>query len=31
MAYWGDMRSDWVLVRDYVEPEPVTSVGSEET
>ena len=30
MAYWGDMRSDWVYLRDYVDLEPVTSLGSEE-
>jgi len=29
-AYWADMKSDWVYLRDYVSPEPTTSLGFEE-
>jgi hypothetical protein len=27
--YYGDQKSDWVYMRDYVSPEPTTSIGSE--
>ncbi len=29
-AYWVSSRSDWMYLRDYVSPEPSTSLGSEE-
>jgi hypothetical protein len=28
--YYGDQRSDWVYLRDYVDPEPTSAVGAEE-
>lgn len=30
VAYYADMKSDWVYLRDYVSPEPSTSLGPEE-
>lgn len=29
-AYWHDARSDWVHLRDYVDPKPTTAFGPEE-
>ena len=29
--YFTDVKSDWVYVRDYVDPEPSTALGAEET
>ena len=29
-AYWADVKSDWVYVRKYVDPEPTAALGSEE-
>ncbi|MGE5832656.1 MAG: DUF2341 domain-containing protein, partial [Methanomicrobiales archaeon] len=28
--YYGDQKSDWVYMRDYVSPEPTASLGTEE-
>ncbi|MCZ6551327.1 MAG: right-handed parallel beta-helix repeat-containing protein, partial [candidate division NC10 bacterium] len=28
--YFTDVKSDWVYVRDYVDPEPSTALGAEE-
>jgi len=29
-AYWADVMSDWVYLRDYVDPEPTSALGGEE-
>ncbi|MDD1671126.1 MAG: hypothetical protein LUQ67_07470, partial [Methanomicrobiales archaeon] len=28
--YYGDQKSDWVYLRDYVNPEPTSSLGTEQ-
>ena len=28
--HWADQDSDWVYLRDYVDPEPLTGLGGEE-
>src|SRR3990170_1224252 len=28
--YWGLQRSDWLYLRDFVNPEPTTSLGTEQ-
>jgi hypothetical protein len=28
--YWAEQRSDWIIMRDYVAPEPSTVLGVEE-